>query len=229
MSPPRRPGAVRLVTVARGGPRFPDFLLVGAPKCGTSALHAALARAPAAVPVRAEGAEVLPHRRAARRRPVAAPGTCRPGASTSGAATSTRRCSPPPRSARGAASRPCSTCTTATPSAGSARSCRTRGWSRCCATPSSGRTRTGRTCAGRGWSPRRTSSTALDREPERIAAGWAHFWHYAAQGRYGEQLEHLFTLFPREQVLLIRYRELRDEPVDDRGPGVPLPRRRHRA
>ena len=56
-------------------------------------------------------------------------------------------------------------------------------------------------------------ATALDREPERIAAGWAHFWHYAAQGRYGEQLEHLFTLFPREQVLLIRYRELRDEPV----------------
>ena len=32
--------------VARGGPRFPDFLLVGAPKCGTSALHAALARHP---------------------------------------------------------------------------------------------------------------------------------------------------------------------------------------
>ena len=31
---------------ARSGPRFPDFLLVGAPKCGTSALHAALARHP---------------------------------------------------------------------------------------------------------------------------------------------------------------------------------------
>jgi Sulfotransferase family len=55
-------------------------------------------------------------------------------------------------------------------------------------------------------------ATALDREPERIAAGWAHFWHYAAQGRYGEQLDHLYGLFPREQVLLIRYRELRDAP-----------------
>jgi hypothetical protein len=55
---------------------------------------------------------------------------------------------------------------------------------------------------------------ALDREPERIAAGWAHFWHYAAQGRYGEQLDHLFGLFPREQVLLIRYRDLRDAPAE---------------
>lgn len=56
--------------------------------------------------------------------------------------------------------------------------------------------------------------TALEREPSRTAAGWAHFWHYAAQGRYGEQLEHLYGLFPRRQVLLVRYRELRDAPVD---------------
>ena len=67
---------------------------------------------------------------------------------------------------------------------------------------------------GAGLEPEADFATALDREPERIAAGWAHFWHYAAQGRYGEQLEHLFRLFPREQVLLIRYRELRDEPAE---------------
>ncbi|MCF7549368.1 sulfotransferase [Pseudonocardia sp. WMMC193] len=54
---------------------------------------------------------------------------------------------------------------------------------------------------------------ALELEEERIAAGWAHFWHYAAQGRYGEQLDQLFSLVPREQVLLLRYRELRDDPV----------------
>ena len=54
--------------------------------------------------------------------------------------------------------------------------------------------------------------TALSLEEDRVAAGWAHFWHYAAQGRYGEQLDHLFGLFPREQVLLVRYRELRDAP-----------------
>ncbi len=54
---------------------------------------------------------------------------------------------------------------------------------------------------------------ALELEQQRIDDGWAHFWHYAAQGRYGEQLDHLFTLFPREQVLLLRYAELRNTPV----------------
>ena len=44
-------------------------------------------------------------------------------------------------------------------------------------------------------------------EERRIAAGWASFWHYTGLGRYGEQLEHIFTLFPREQVYVIRYRQ----------------------
>ncbi|TQS42222.1 sulfotransferase family protein [Cryptosporangium phraense] len=56
--------------------------------------------------------------------------------------------------------------------------------------------------------------TACEAEPARKAAGWAHFWHYLGQGRYGEQLRHLFTLFDREQVLLMRYRDLRDTPVE---------------
>ncbi|POM25808.1 Sulfotransferase domain protein [Actinomadura rubteroloni] len=50
-------------------------------------------------------------------------------------------------------------------------------------------------------------------EPERIAAGWSAFWHYIGLGRYGEQLDHLYTLFPREQVLVFRYRELLERPV----------------
>src|SRR6185436_9596079 len=66
---------------------------------------------------------------------------------------------------------------------------------------------------GAALEPEADFATALDREPERIAAGWAHFWHYAAQGRYGDQLDHLFGLFPREQVLLLRYRDLRDAPA----------------
>ena len=49
---------------------------------------------------------------------------------------------------------------------------------------------------GAGLEPEADFATALDREPERIAAGWAHFWHYAAQGRYGEQLDHLFSAVP---------------------------------
>ncbi|SEK58790.1 sulfotransferase family protein [Nonomuraea pusilla] len=50
-------------------------------------------------------------------------------------------------------------------------------------------------------------------EPRRVRDGWAHFWHYTGLGRYGEQLAHLFTLFPREQVLVFRYRDLVDRPA----------------
>jgi hypothetical protein len=35
-------------------------------------------------------------------------------------------------------------------------------------------------------------------EDRRVAAGWAHFWHYTRLGRYGEQLEHLYQVFPKE-------------------------------
>jgi len=31
-------------------------------------------------------------------------------------------------------------------------------------------------------------------------------------GRYGEQLEHLFSVFPRDQVLVVFYRDLREHP-----------------
>ena len=54
---------------------------------------------------------------------------------------------------------------------------------------------------------------ACGEEERRIEAGWASFWHYTGLGRYGEQLEYLFTLFPREQVLVLRYRLLVDEPA----------------
>lgn len=49
-------------------------------------------------------------------------------------------------------------------------------------------------------------------EERRKAAGWAPFWHYLSQGRYGSQLEHLHRLFPPDQVLVLRYRDLRDTP-----------------
>ncbi|MFI6480596.1 sulfotransferase family protein [Nonomuraea sp. NPDC050663] len=51
-------------------------------------------------------------------------------------------------------------------------------------------------------------------EPQRVAEGWSHFWHYVGLGRYGAQLRHLFTLFPREQVLVFRYRDLIDRPAE---------------
>lgn len=54
---------------------------------------------------------------------------------------------------------------------------------------------------------------ACDLEEERIAAGWAPFWHYLRTGRYGEQLSDLFARVGRERVLVLRYRQLVDDPV----------------
>ena len=50
-------------------------------------------------------------------------------------------------------------------------------------------------------------------EDERIAAGWAEFWHYTELGKYGRQLEHLYSVFPRQQVLVFRYRALVADPA----------------
>jgi len=50
-------------------------------------------------------------------------------------------------------------------------------------------------------------------EDRRVAAGWAPFWHYTRLGRYGEQLDHLLTVFPREQVFVLRYRDLLNAPA----------------
>lgn len=55
---------------------------------------------------------------------------------------------------------------------------------------------------------------ACDAEPKRVRAGWAPMWHYLGSGRYGEQLEQAYRLFPREQVHLLRYRELVDGPKE---------------
>lgn len=54
---------------------------------------------------------------------------------------------------------------------------------------------------------------ACAEEPRRVAAGWATFWHYLGLGRYGEQLQFLFGVFPREQVSVLRYSMLVDQPA----------------
>lgn len=64
-----------------------------------------------------------------------------------------------------------------------------------------------------GLEPEADFVAAMRREPERAAAGWAAFWHYAGLGRYGSQVRHLFELFDREQVLILRYRDLRETPA----------------
>jgi hypothetical protein len=54
--------------------------------------------------------------------------------------------------------------------------------------------------------------TAFEREAERVRAGWAPFWRYRELGRYGEQLDHLFRHVDPDRVLVLRYRDLVDDP-----------------
>ncbi len=53
---------------------------------------------------------------------------------------------------------------------------------------------------------------ALALEPRRRAQGFAPMWHYRGLGLYGSQLRSLYEHFPREQVHVLRYRELVDSP-----------------
>jgi hypothetical protein len=64
-----------------------------------------------------------------------------------------------------------------------------------------------------GLEPEADFLTACRAEEQRKAAGWAAFWHYISLGRYGEQVQHLLRVFDRDQVLLLRYRELKDDPA----------------
>jgi hypothetical protein len=54
------------------------------------------------------------------------------------------------------------------------------------------------------------SAFALQRE--RVEAGWAPFWRYADLGRYGEQLMHVYRYVDPQRVLVLRYRTVVDDP-----------------
>ncbi len=51
-------------------------------------------------------------------------------------------------------------------------------------------------------------------EDARVAAGWAPFWHYRRLGRYGEQLADLLDRVDRDRVLVLRYWQLVSQPVE---------------
>ena len=61
-----------------------------------------------------------------------------------------------------------------------------------------------------GLEPESDFLAACRLEPSRAQAGYAPFWRYLETGLYGRQLEHLYTVFPREQVFVLRYRQLID-------------------
>ena len=51
-------------------------------------------------------------------------------------------------------------------------------------------------------------------EDSRVAAGWAPFWHYQRLGRYGEQLADLLGRVERERVFVLRYWQLVSQPKE---------------
>ena len=51
-------------------------------------------------------------------------------------------------------------------------------------------------------------------EDSRIAAGWAPFWHYRRLGRYGQQLDDLLGRVDRDRVLVLRYWQLVSKPIE---------------
>jgi hypothetical protein len=54
---------------------------------------------------------------------------------------------------------------------------------------------------------------AFAQQPARVDAGWAPFWRYKDLGLYGEQLAHLYRYVDRERVLVVRYRDIVEEPA----------------
>ncbi len=51
-------------------------------------------------------------------------------------------------------------------------------------------------------------------EDSRVEAGWAPFWHYRRLGRYGEQLADLLGRVDRERVFVLRYWQLVSQPKE---------------
>ena len=64
-----------------------------------------------------------------------------------------------------------------------------------------------------GLEPETDFLRACELEESRAARGWGPFWRYVDLGRYGAQLTHLFTVFPRSQVHVVLYRDLRRDPT----------------
>ncbi|MGC3995880.1 MAG: sulfotransferase [Propionicimonas sp.] len=64
-----------------------------------------------------------------------------------------------------------------------------------------------------GLEPEADFLAAFAKEDERVRAGWAPFWHYRRLGLYGRQLEDLYRHVDPERVFVLRYAELVREPA----------------
>ncbi len=56
-----------------------------------------------------------------------------------------------------------------------------------------------------------TLKEALQLEEERIAANWQYIWHYSRLGFYYQQLRRYYDLFPKEQILVLKQEDLKND------------------
>lgn len=65
----------------------------------------------------------------------------------------------------------------------------------------------------REWNePAESFREALEKEPERIEAKWGLLWHYTNAGFYFEQLDRYYKIFNRDQIKVVLYDDLVNDP-----------------
>lgn len=62
--------------------------------------------------------------------------------------------------------------------------------------------------------PCKDFAEALEAEKKRIEANWEWFWHYIQLGYYGAQLQRYYTIFDRSQIAVYLYEDLCQQPLD---------------
>jgi hypothetical protein len=65
----------------------------------------------------------------------------------------------------------------------------------------------------RGTEPRTTFEEALAEEPARLRDGWSPFWLYRDVGRYAAQLHRYLSLVGPERLLVLLHEDVRDDPA----------------
>ena len=63
-----------------------------------------------------------------------------------------------------------------------------------------------------GLEPESDFVTAFEKQDERVAAGWAPFWRYRDLGLYADQFAHLYQYVDPKRTMILRYRDIIDEP-----------------
>ena len=61
--------------------------------------------------------------------------------------------------------------------------------------------------------PYKDFALALQDEPNRIANNWEWFWHYIQVGFYGKQLKHYYEIFPASQIKIYLYEDLKENAI----------------